>query len=510
MKARVFSVLLVFFPASSALGQASTPTIKSIWFMENAAFTDAELTKELPADFRPGRPFTEEGSAAARETIVTFYRNRGYADAAASTSTARSGEEVKWTLSIQEGPLYRFSGKVSVLGLQKLPEAVVRRELKFKEGDPYSPPRLFETQSRLYRTGHFDDVRIVTSTSPRSNAAAPYRADVEIRVAERPMKWLKAGVGWGSEERQRLSLVLTHNNLWRTARKLELSSSVSAIWLEHAAEYVDSYFLGTRTLQSARASWRREDRQGYDTELVQGIVGLERELWRRVFVSAHYRLQRTSVFNTDPEIALITPGESMTASIETALKRDTANDLFYPTGGTRAGLTLERSGGFVGGQIHFLKAEADASLYRRVWKSLIFAATGRSGAARPTSPSTEIPIFERFFAGGANSVRGYSERGVGPTDIQGSPVGGNLRLGSSLELRFPLVWRLTGAAFVDGGQVGQKIGFVLPSEWKYGAGGGVRLQTPVGPLRADLGYKVNPERGERQWWRLHFSLGEAF
>src|SRR5262249_46477825 len=160
--------------------------------------------------------------------------------------------------------------------------------------------------------------------------------------------------------------------------------------------------------------------------------------------------------------------------------RDTADDPFFPRRGARTRLLLERDGGFLGGDIDMDKAVLETTLYRTLWGPLTAALTARAGALATFNGRTEAPIFHRFFTGGANTVRGWKERYVGPKAPGGAPLGGDWLAGASAELRFPLFWRLGGALFIDGGQVASTSDGVAPAFWKLGAGGGVRLRTPVG------------------------------
>jgi len=140
---------------------------------------------------------------------------------------------------------------------------------------------------------------------------------------------------------------------------------------------------------------------------------------------------------------------------------------------------------------------------------MVAALSARGGVIRAFAPSTGVPVYKKFFLGGGDSVRGYAERHLGPMDAQGNPTGGNVMTGANAELRFPIFRQLGGAVFLDGGQTSPDWSRAQPAAWRYGAGSGIRLKTPVGPLRLDLGYKLNPAPGDRSLWRLHLSLGEA-
>jgi outer membrane protein insertion porin family len=125
--------------------------------------------------------------------------------------------------------------------------------------------------------------------------------------------------------------------------------------------------------------------------------------------------------------------------------------------------------------------------------------------------SETVPIFERFFAGGADTIRGYKERRVGPKDaLTNDPVGGESVMVFNTEYTVPIADFLKGAAFFDVGNVWERMGDFLSEGFKSGAGAGVRVKTPFGPVRLDYGWPINPDRNERQSGRVHFSASRAF
>lgn len=487
-------------PASE--GGASSATLVSV-AIEGSESADLDDLREALGPWKEDAPWSEEGSERAHAALRTFYRNRGFLEVAVSTRAEVFASSSSWAAAVTEGPRFRF-GVTRVSGLDRVRERVVRLERAYGEGEFFSPQKLFDTQRRLYDSRLFEDVSIRTSTT------AARTVEVAIEVRERRAKWIKTGVGYGSDERQRANLTLTHRNLLGRGYLAETAADLSAIWLEFRGEFVNRRLFATETEARLRGSWRREDRAGYDIEQSQGRVSLSRDLGFDLQAAAHYRVSRTVAFHVDPDILETTPDETVSGTVGLGLERDTADDIFFPSRGTRSALLLERTGGFFGGNVHFLRAALDGSLYHRLWRSLLAAGRVRAGALKPTGRTVEIPVYERFFTGGASSVRGYRERHIGPFNALGSPLGGDIQLGASAELRLPLFWRFTAAAFVDGGQVGQRLNFVEPSRWKWGSGLGLRVRTPVGPFRADFGYKLNPDPGDADLWRLHLSLGEAF
>ncbi len=479
----------------------STSTVRSLDVAGNTAFSAAELLQTT--GLQKGTTFQAGDEIVAAGLVRSYYQRSGYLEAK-SSGTATS-TDTGWTVrvDVQEGPLYRF-GDTHYEGLDKLPARVPRFEQRYKKGDPYVRSKLFETQTGLYGTGFYEDVSISASTNTQKTA------DVYVRFREKPYKWLKGGVGWGSEERQRVTLLLEHDNLFRRAYHGQIAGTWSAIWREYSAEFVNPYFFSTRTEFRNSALWRQETRKGYVFERTRGETGFGRQLTPRIKGSITARIDRNIVYDLDPNIAATTPALTDSRALALGFNRDTANDFFFPTRGARTQLSLERFGSFLGGQLDLHRVSVQSFHYHPLGGPFIGALALRGGVISPYGRSNEVPIYERFFFGGANSVRGYDERGVGPKSVDQSPLGGRRQLGSSIETRFPLFWRLRGALFVDGGQVGDRWSQVFPRLWKYSAGGGIRFVTPVGPFRLDAGYKLNRDPGDLETWRIHFSLGESF
>lgn len=431
-----------------------------------------------------------------RETALSYLRNKGYLEADVDASST--------TLSVRLGPVYTF-GATRIDGLRKYPEDRLRLDLPYAEGARYERGRLLEAQRRLFGLGLFEDVRITASTTTAR------RADVLVRVKERPMKWVRSGAGYGSEEKERLSLILTHNNLFRRGYKIEAAAQYSKIWLDLRAGFVNRHLFGSIVEQRFDASWRRENRRGFDFERTLGQLGLARPLPWSSRVEARYKLQQAVLYNVAPGVA-VDQATSRPASsgVGVTLSRDSTNDLFYPSDGTRAAVLLERAGGALGGTVDFNRGSIAASGYRTLFGPVVGVLAGAFGVVREFRPSRAVPIYERFFVGGGASVRGYRERDIGPKSETGDPLGGSVLARGNLEVRFPIWRRLSGAVFIDAGQVHAYPRGVSPRLWKAGAGPGLRVATPIGPLRLDFGYKVNPDPGDRSLWAIHFSLGESF
>ncbi len=217
--------------------------------------------------------------------------------------------------------------------------------------------------------------------------------------------------------------------------------------------------------------------------------------------------------------------KSSLASVIPSVIFDYRDNPFNPTTGSLHAVILKYASTYFGSTTNMLKATAQTSWYFPVYKGIIAGFSARGGIASSLAPVMDIPISERFFIGGASSLRGYSYESVAPLNKLKHPVGGDTMAIFNAELRFPLPYNFGLVTFLDAGNAWLLNKNVKPTGagpvqtlnvtssstkgLRYGAGLGIRYQTPVGPLRLDYGFKVNRRPGE-SIGELHFTLGEAF
>jgi outer membrane translocation and assembly module TamA len=165
-------------------------------------------------------------------------------------------------------------------------------------------------------------------------------------------------------------------------------------------------------------------------------------------------------------------------------------------------------GSWLGGDTSFVRLVGTLRLYHPLPFGLIGAARVKLGTADPLASSEEIPLWERFYAGGIDSVRGYARRRVGPL-ARDEPIGGRSLSEGSIELRRLLTRHLALAVFFDGGQASRKSFDAPVHRLQYGTGAGIHYTTPIGPIRLDVGVPLD-RRGDDEAWQLHVSVGQAF
>ena len=196
------------------------------------------------------------------------------------------------------------------------------------------------------------------------------------------------------------------------------------------------------------------------------------------------------------------------ARLTTSALVDRRTDPFDPNGGWFASSNLELSRPSLGSDLSFLKGFLQVYQFLPVRRGVVLASAARIGLAR-TYDDQELYVRERFYAGGATSVRGYRQDDLGQRSSLGDAAGGMALLVFNEELRFPIFRWLRGVGFVDLGNVYDTVGDISLGDLRVGVGAGARFDTPVGLFRVDLGIPANPRPFDPKW-KIHFGLGHAF
>jgi outer membrane protein insertion porin family/translocation and assembly module TamA len=181
---------------------------------------------------------------------------------------------------------------------------------------------------------------------------------------------------------------------------------------------------------------------------------------------------------------------------------------------------LERGGGLLPGDYDYTEMTLEGRHYQRIGPLGVLATRARVGSidGRGTDSASvaSVPFFKRYFLGGSNSLRGWGRFEVGPLSGSGLPLGGHSLLELSAEVRMPLRGRIGAVWFVDAGNAWTEAWDVDPSDLRYDIGPGLRYNSPIGPLRIDFAYQLNPIPGllvngkESRRWRVHLSIGQTF
>ena len=407
--------------------------------------------------------------------------------------------------------LLSYFGEVTIEGKPKTPNYIILRKLTFKKGDVFAFKEIYDSQRNLYDLDLFSSVAITPKEVPKTERIIP----VIIKVIEKKKRAVGLAVGYGDEELLRVRGTLRIRNLGGGGRTLDFIGKYSSI---------DSYFNTTFRNPQLWASYfdliasgaaGLRDYPSFDDRFLVFQTRLERQLPWKFRINFGYLIQFDKPFDI-PYTTLITFTEPQDRTFRTSmafagLSQNTTDSDTYPTRGGLLTARGEVSPDFLGANLQFASTILGARRYVNLWKKkFILASRVKLGLLGPIQETQEIPIFRRFFAGGYNSVRGYRLYYLGPRDSDGYPVGGNALLEGSGELRFPIYKILGGVVFLDFGNVYPQISDLDMGRLKYSAGAGLRVQTPVGPVGVDIGVPLNPIDPQRDNYRIHFTIGQAF
>jgi len=272
----------------------------------------------------------------------------------------------------------------------------------------------------------------------------------------------------------------------------------------------DPWFLGQRLEAELDLAAEQRENVSFSYREVALTAGLRRRLTEELSARLSWSYRLSSTFDVasglDEELE-----ESLgIAIIGLGLTHDTRNDVVHSSGGGLASLLAEVADPIVGGEISFWRLTADVRRYvslddDRAW---VVALAARAGYAVPFGGTDAVPLRERFFSGGSTTVRTFGEQELGPK-TDGDPLGGEAYVTLNAELRFPLWSIVRGAVFADAGNLvtsADDFGF---DGLRYALGGGLRIHTPVGPLRVDAGWNPDRKSGEDEY-RIFVAVGFPF
>ena len=484
-------------------------------------------------------PLDRAVAQASRETALDEIKDHGYPYATVRiTERPGSGDRARvLTLAATPGTLARY-GEIDVQGNTSVSDNVVIRQLTFRPNRRFRLSQVQESQRRLYSLETFQfaniDPVIVEGEQPEI-------VPVRVTVTEGKHRKVNFGLGYGSEEKARASIDWRHVNFFGGARTLQLEGSYSALSKGGRVNFRQPYVFGPRyNLLTTAQSWHR-DEPAYDLNTRGGRVTLERTFARRGPLSQRQGTTSASLTYTNEfqsyqvsELALNTPGfhktlislgldplngtaRGLLSSVDLDVHRSTADSTVNARRGYTLDAHLERAGSLLRGDYEFVEAIFEGRAYLSLGDRAVVAVKARGGSIGATQgDNLKVPFFRRYFLGGANSLRGWGRFDVAPL-YEGLPIGGHTMFESSAELRAPIWGNLSAVLFADAGNVWNNAWDFNMGDMRYDVGPGLRYLTPIGPIRADLGYQLNRIPGlrvdgkpETRRFRFHFSIGQAF
>ncbi|HWN81937.1 MAG TPA: BamA/TamA family outer membrane protein, partial [Candidatus Udaeobacter sp.] len=433
----------------------------------------------------------------------------GHFQATARDSVAVLSEnEARVQFVVTPGPRFRVRDVALTAKAKEeigdLPHRLVLDEFDFDKGEIYDPKRISDGRDDLIGLDLFRRVAI------EPEAVSGDTLDLKIDVARLSSRSTAIGIGYGSEDKLRGQARWLERDFLGGGRRLEIKGQASFIEQELSAAVTQPRIFHSRSDLTVRGFLSNETEDNYELVRFGGGLGVQRPLTRDLHlrVSVDHEENRLTVIV--PDEALPEEGPSVLTDLKTFLTFDSSNDRLIPNRGTRAFLALDGATDQIWSDYTYGAAAIGVTRYKSINPDLVFAGVVRGGVALPAGATSDLPVWRRFYGGGSTDMRSYARRTLGPLDSEGNGVGGETLLEFGAEFRQRVRGPLGVALFAEAGQVWLKVGEVSLADLDFGAGAGLRLATPVGPFRVDVGWKLTDFDPQLNPIVGHFSIGEAF
>jgi outer membrane protein insertion porin family len=491
---------------SITVSEGDQYSVGDITVQGNTVFSESKLFEDL--NIAAGQIFNRRALREDVDKIIDRYMENGYArvDVNPLINVRRQELIADITLSITEGGIFRI-GTINITGNTKTRDKVIRREMRLDEGEIFNKKLIKRSYQRINNLNFFESVDV--SPVPRTDAQL---VDVNIDVKEKLTGMLSVGGGYSSIDKFMVMGEITQTNLFGKGLYLKFRADLSARTTNYNISLRDPWFLD-KPLSATFSVYNEEiDYVDYDKRATGGSVGFGKEITEYIGGNITYNLEQAEITDIDSgasDIIWDQEGEKLTSSISPTIWRDSRNNRLDPTEGSKNALYATVAG--LGGDNYYWKGVADSLWYVPAPLNTTFSFRARAGYATGYA-GEELPLYERFYVGGINTIRGLGFGEGGPRDDEGEVIGGNWELIFNTELIFPLIKDigLKGLVFIDyGGAFEEKKSFEFSEDMRRTVGFGVRWLSPLGPIRLEWGFNIDSKPDENDN-KLEFSMGGVF
>ena len=491
-------------------------TVKSISLAGELIVPEEELVALIQVEV--GDVFSRENLTETTKLISDRLGDEGYAFAAVNAvpELDRENNDVALTLYVDPGRRV-YIRRIIISGNTDTRDEVIRRELRQFESAWYSTKKLNRSRQRVDKLGYFSEVQIDTPTVP----GTADQVDVNIKVTERNTGNLTFGIGYSTTEKVVLTVGLAQNNIFGTGNSLSFQINTGSVNQNYSLSYTNPYFTADGVSRGFDFYRRDLDSTSLDVApfntktLGFGVrFGVPITEFDRMIYGFAYEKTEIGLFPNSPQryIDFVNEFGDITDAypVTVAWARDKRDSVIYTTAGTFQRLGAEVSVPF--GDLSYYRLTYRLQWYYPLSRSVTFLEQARLGFGDGYNDQ-DLPFYKNFFAGGVNTVRGYTAASLGPKDADGNALGGEIQVINNLELLFPFPGlgkdrSIRLATFLDMGMVGDDYDFIS-SEMRFSTGLSFNWFSPVGPLKLILAYPLNDQPGDATE-RFQFTFGSAF
>ncbi len=492
-------------------------------FSGHIIFTSTELAHAL--EYRRGRIFNQEKFDASLRSIQELYADKGRLRARLTPVKTLNPKTdlMDMAVAIVEGDIV-YIDHVDLEGNKATKTHVLKREVTVKPGQAFSLSRIKKSRERIMNLGFIDDVDVDIQPTPD-----PEKVDLTFDVIEGKPGMLTAGAAYSSIDGLIGTLSLQHMNLFGRAQRASLQWSFGRRVQDYSASWMTPWVynkpvsFGLDAFNTRRISPYSTSLSAYVQKRTGGTVRLGPRFQEdKYHLNLSYTFSRVSIENVESAfLDTLSPGASIYSSLTAEFARDTRDNIWDPSHGTRHAFGAALTGGPLFGDVHFVKPWLSNAGYWTLCKvgdedwPVVLGASNRTSYVTQFGETKDVPVFERFFIGGQDTLRGYNATGEA-----GFPTGGKVYDILNIEIGVPLarerkktIVKIVGFFDMGGSwdrakDISGRIGSGV-RDIKTDAGVGIRFVTPAFPIRLDWGYGFNHRPGERLY-QINFGMGNLF
>lgn len=484
----------------------------------NQRLKTEELTPLLT--LKKGDVFSSAAERATVQAIDDRYSPMGYADLLCRVNRIPDylNHTVDLVVDINEGKPYKVR-EIFISGNKWTKDHVIRRELAIQPDDPVDKHLIDASRSRLLGMGYFNKVDAVSISSPEAD-----KKDIDIKVEEKNYLNAKIGAGWSDTDSLAGMLELTHSNLdildprnyfMGGGQRARLLAMYGIERYNFEADFTEPWLFGIQLRWDVSGYLRNVEYEHWDEQR----IGVTTSLTKRIFddfttISGGYTFEHVRVHHMSKHMSEVfqkEKGGSYVGRIHLTLDRDTRDNAMDPTSGYMVNLLTSVSTELLGGSENYYRLELKGINYYSFFdKMFVWSLGAKIGMIGSIGDwKKDPPIYERYFLGSGDTVRGFPYRSIGPVDKNKDNYGGDFMYLLTTEITHPIWNFIRGAVFVDvGDATHSRFGpFNSPN---IGVGYGLRIKLPVvnAPIKLDLAYPLlNNQKGVSNSIRFHFNMG---
>lgn len=467
----------------------------------------------------PGTYFSGKSATESANKITERLGDDGYAFANVNTvpDIDEKTHTVALTFFVDPGKRV-YVRRINIHGNDKTYDEVIRRELRQMEGGWLSTKEVKLSRERLQRLGYFQDVNVQTPAVPGIDD----QVDLDLKVTEKPSGSLTASIGYSDTQGVIFNISVNQDNFLGHGTHVGFTMDNSTVNKTYSFSYDNPYYTLDGVSRGFSVFVRKTDASAaslsqYVTDAKGGSVNYGIPLTETDRLGFSAQLQNTKIKTTTSSPLQVNEfitnyGDTFdTLTLSSSWSRDSRDRAFFASRGSSIRAQLD----LTGGDLDYYQLSYKHGWYHPLTKNLTLGLKGYLGYGDGYGRTTALPFFANYFAGGVNTVRGYSGNSLGPRDSNNDPIGGNLELVANAEIIFPLPWLADSSsvrmsAFVDAGNIyNTKLPNYSSDPLRMSAGVAVNWFSPVGPLIFSWASPLNAQPGDKTQ-TLQFSLGFAF